>query len=103
LPLDSQAPETTDNVHEDEMKSVSLCYDDEALEAMKEHKPKGNAIGLATAMGIELLTGMTACTGFHSASSLCHAQSLSETVPEQTASRNSRFVNGPVTSWFLET
>jgi hypothetical protein len=35
---------------------VSLCYDDEALEARKEHKPKGSAVGTATAMGIELLT-----------------------------------------------
>lgn len=34
----------------------SLCYDEEALEARKEHKPKGSALGLATAMGIELLT-----------------------------------------------
>ena len=35
---------------------VSLCYDDEALEARKEHKPKGSAVGLATAMGVELLS-----------------------------------------------
>ena len=35
---------------------VSLCYDDEALAARKEHKPKGSAMGLAAAMGIELLT-----------------------------------------------
>jgi hypothetical protein len=35
---------------------VSLCYDDEALEARKEHKPKDSAVGLATAMGVELLT-----------------------------------------------
>jgi len=35
---------------------VSLCYDDEALAARKEHKPKGSAVGMATAMGIELLT-----------------------------------------------
>lgn len=34
----------------------SLCYDDEALEARREHKPKGSAIGMAAAMGIELLT-----------------------------------------------
>lgn len=34
----------------------SLCYDDEALESRKEHKPKGSAIGMAAAMGIELLT-----------------------------------------------
>ncbi len=35
---------------------VSLCYDDEALEARKEHKPKDGAVGMATAMGVELLT-----------------------------------------------
>lgn len=35
---------------------VSLCYDDEALEARKEHKPEDSAVGMATAMGIELLT-----------------------------------------------
>ncbi len=34
----------------------SLCYDPEALESRKENKPKGNAIGMAAAMGIELLT-----------------------------------------------
>jgi hypothetical protein len=34
----------------------SLCYDDEALEARKEHKPKGSAMGAAAEMGIELLT-----------------------------------------------
>jgi hypothetical protein len=35
---------------------VSLCYDDEALASRKEHKPKGSAMDLAVAMGIELLT-----------------------------------------------
>jgi hypothetical protein len=34
----------------------SVCYDHEALEARKEHKPKDSAVGMATAMGIELLT-----------------------------------------------
>jgi hypothetical protein len=34
---------------------VSLCYDDEALAARKEHKPKGSAVGMATAMGVEIL------------------------------------------------
>ena len=34
----------------------SLCYDREALESRKEHKPKNNAIDMAIAMGIELLT-----------------------------------------------
>jgi Protein of unknown function (DUF4256) len=34
----------------------SLCYDDDALASRKEHKPKGSAVGMATAMGIEILT-----------------------------------------------
>src|SRR5438093_2420503 len=34
----------------------SVCYDREALEARKEHKPKDSAVDMATAMGIELLT-----------------------------------------------
>ncbi len=34
----------------------SLCYDREALEARKEHKPKNSALSMAAAMGIELLT-----------------------------------------------
>lgn len=34
----------------------SVCFDREALEARKEHKPKDSAIDMATAMGIELLT-----------------------------------------------
>lgn len=34
----------------------SLCYDNEALEERKEHKPKDSAVGMAAAMGIELLT-----------------------------------------------
>lgn len=34
----------------------SLCYDDEALKARKQHKPKGSALAMAAAMGIELLT-----------------------------------------------
>lgn len=34
----------------------SLCYDREALISRKEHKPKDNAIDMACAMGIELLT-----------------------------------------------
>ena len=34
----------------------SLCYDREALESRKEHKPKDNAMDMASAMGIELLS-----------------------------------------------
>ena len=34
----------------------SLCYDREALDSRKENKPKGNAMDMADAMGIELLT-----------------------------------------------
>ena len=35
---------------------TSLCYDREALDSRKEHKPKSSAMDLADAMGIELLT-----------------------------------------------
>ncbi|HWO76018.1 MAG TPA: DUF4256 domain-containing protein [Bacillus sp. (in: firmicutes)] len=34
----------------------SVCYDREALESRKTHKPENNAIDMAAAMGIELLT-----------------------------------------------
>jgi len=34
----------------------SVCYDREALEARKEHKPQNSAVAMATDMGIELLT-----------------------------------------------
>ena len=34
----------------------SVCYDCEGLESRKEHKPENNAIDMAAAMGIELLT-----------------------------------------------
>jgi hypothetical protein len=34
----------------------SLCYDGEALASRKQHKPASNAVGMAAAMGIELLT-----------------------------------------------
>jgi hypothetical protein len=34
----------------------SLCYDREALEARKEHKPTDTAIDVAAALGIEILT-----------------------------------------------
>jgi len=35
---------------------TSVCYDREALESRKEFKPKNNAMDMAAAMGIELLT-----------------------------------------------
>jgi len=34
----------------------SVCYDGEALESRKEHKPKNSALEMAAAMGIEILT-----------------------------------------------
>lgn len=34
----------------------SVCYDRAALESRKEHKPKDNALDMAAAMGIEVLT-----------------------------------------------
>lgn len=33
----------------------SLCYDDEALNARKENKPAGSAVGMAEEMGIRLM------------------------------------------------
>lgn len=34
----------------------SVCYDREALDSRKEHKPKNSAMDVAEAMGVELLT-----------------------------------------------
>ena len=34
----------------------SVCYDGEALESRKEHKPKNSALEMAAAMGVEILT-----------------------------------------------
>lgn len=34
----------------------SLCYDHDALESRKEHKPEDSAMNMATEMGIEILT-----------------------------------------------
>ncbi|WP_293304417.1 DUF4256 domain-containing protein [Pedobacter sp. UBA5917] len=34
----------------------SVCYDLEGLESRKEHQPENNAVDMAAAMGIELLT-----------------------------------------------
>jgi hypothetical protein len=34
----------------------SICYDHEALESRKEHKPANSALGMAEDMGIEILT-----------------------------------------------
>lgn len=34
----------------------SLCYDEPALEARKQNKPSGSAVGMASAMGAVLLT-----------------------------------------------
>jgi Protein of unknown function (DUF4256) len=34
----------------------SACYDREGLDSRKEHKPENNAVDMAAAMGIELLT-----------------------------------------------
>ncbi len=34
----------------------TMCYDREALDSRKENKPHGNAIDMASAMGIEMLT-----------------------------------------------
>jgi hypothetical protein len=34
----------------------SLCYDREALESRKEHKPEDSAMNMAAAMGVQILT-----------------------------------------------
>ncbi len=34
----------------------SLCYDKEALDARREHKPQGSAVEMAAGMGVDLLT-----------------------------------------------
>lgn len=34
----------------------SLCYDEDALESRKEHKPKDSVINMANAIGIDVLT-----------------------------------------------
>jgi Protein of unknown function (DUF4256) len=34
----------------------SVCYDGEALESRKEHKPKNSAMDMAAAMGVEILS-----------------------------------------------
>jgi hypothetical protein len=34
----------------------SVCYDNDALESRKEHKPKNSAFGMAAEMGIEILS-----------------------------------------------
>ena len=34
----------------------SVCYDREALDSRKENKPAGSAVGMAAAMGLDLLT-----------------------------------------------
>lgn len=34
----------------------SFCFDPDALESRKQHKPKNSAIGMAAMMGVELLT-----------------------------------------------
>src|SRR5437588_6368813 len=35
---------------------VSLCYDREALDSRKEHKPKSSVVDMAAAMGVDVLT-----------------------------------------------
>ncbi|WP_140937367.1 DUF4256 domain-containing protein [Sphingobacterium lumbrici] len=39
----------------------SVCYDHDALESRKEHKPKNSAMGMAAEMGIELLSEEQYC------------------------------------------
>lgn len=46
----------TDCSAESPKERRSLCYDRQALESRKEHKPKNNVIDTAAEMGIELLS-----------------------------------------------
>jgi hypothetical protein len=41
---------------ESPIRRRSICYDNEARAARKEHKPKSSAVEMATEMGVELLT-----------------------------------------------
>ena len=41
---------------ESPMGRRNVCYDREGLESRKEHKPDNNAVDMAAAMGVELLT-----------------------------------------------
>jgi len=56
--LDAKSPEIIfyDCAVETPKGRRSLCYDRAALDARKEHKPVNNAVDVAEAMGIELLT-----------------------------------------------
>ncbi|OEC91824.1 MULTISPECIES: DUF4256 domain-containing protein [Acinetobacter] len=56
--LDSKSSEIIfyDCVVETPKGRRSLCYDRAALDARKEHKPENNAVEVAEAIGIELLT-----------------------------------------------
>lgn len=56
--LDSKSSEIIfyDCVVETPKGRRSLCYDRAALDARKEHKPQNNAVEVAEAIGIELLT-----------------------------------------------
>lgn len=42
--------------HESPKGRRSICYDREALEARKKHKPRHNVVDMAAEMGVELLT-----------------------------------------------
>jgi len=56
--LDQETGETTfyDCSAESPLGRRSVCYDREALESRKANRPENNAVGMAAAMGIELLT-----------------------------------------------
>ena len=55
---DSQASQYTfcDCSAESPIGRRNLCYDREALESRKEHKPESSAVEMAASMGIDLLT-----------------------------------------------
>jgi hypothetical protein len=56
LDVKSKAITFVDCSKESPKGRVSLCYDEAAREARKEHKPAGSAVGWATAMKVRLIT-----------------------------------------------
>ena len=54
--LDSGAITFCDCAAESPAGRRSLCFDDAALDARKQAKPQGSALGMAAAFGIDLLT-----------------------------------------------
>ncbi len=56
IPSDSKAFLFVDFAPETPKGRRSICYDQEALDARKENKPRHSAVGMAREMGVELMT-----------------------------------------------